>query len=68
MAPPYFYTFLYAFALEAVHVPLWTALEAVHVPLQGADGPRGSTLGYTEGSIFEARVHILYILHIFTYF
>ena len=30
----YNYTFLYAFALEAVHVPLWTALEAVHVPLQ----------------------------------
>ena len=26
------------FALEAVHVPLWTALEAVHVPLQGVDG------------------------------
>ena len=30
----YFDTFVYAFAFEAVHVPLWTALEAVHVPLQ----------------------------------
>ena len=26
------------FALEAVHVPLWTALEAEHVPLQGVAG------------------------------
>ncbi len=33
-----FDTFIYAFAFEAVHVPLWTALEAVHVPLQGVDG------------------------------
>ena len=39
----YFCTLLYAFALEAVHVPLWTALEAVHVPLQWVDASWSTT-------------------------